>query len=221
MEIWTPNEVVDAIFDGYMVTDEPGIRTELTTLQIGRPEWWYIADLMGSAWKPPQGDDTYLLIRFSFSLEPPEGHSVEEVRLTAGLEAVPRELVPVAFDLFPLEVTEEVQRDIKLTFAPSLKLEEVEASIGSVETTIHVSRVEPVVSALGLGTASPAWVFRKHPKHPLTGSRLLYAVIAYPSTAAEITIQIDLTATVHAGRFGLWRLRTPETSKAALIRHIP
>lgn len=221
MDIWTPDEVVEAIFDGYMDPYESNLRTEQTRVQIGRPEWWYAADLMGAAWKPPQGDDTYLLVRFAFSLEPPEGHAIEQVRLTAQLGGIPQQLIPVAFDLFPFQVTEEVQRDVKLTFAPSLKLEEIEASVGSAETTIHFSHIEPVISALGLGTASPAWIFRKHPKHPLLGSRLLYAVIAYPSTCTEIEIQMDLTATVQAGRFGRWRLRTPETSKAALTRRIP
>jgi hypothetical protein len=221
MDIWTPDNVVEPIFDGYMDAYESNVRSEQTKVQIGRPEWWYVADLLDAAWKPPQGDDTYLLVRFSFSLEPPEGHAIEQARLTVQLGGVPQQLIPVAFDLFPFQVTEEVQRDIKLTFAPSLKLEEIEASIGSAETTIHVSHVEPVISAFGLGTASPAWIFRRHPRYPLLGSRLLYAVIAYPSRCAEIEIQIDLTAAVHAGRFGRWRLRAPETSRAALNRHIP
>jgi hypothetical protein len=38
---------------------------------------------------------------------------------------MPRQLEPIAFDLFPLDVSEEVQRDVKLTFAPSLKLEKI------------------------------------------------------------------------------------------------
>jgi hypothetical protein len=221
VDIWTPDEMPEAIFDGYMDTYETTIRAEPTKVQIGRPEWWYVADLMGSAWKSPQGDDTYLLIRFSFSLEPPNGHEIEQVRLGAELRGPSCKPDPVAFDLFPLDVTEEAQRDVKLTFAPSLKLERIEASVGSAETTIHIARVQPVISALGLGTASPAWIMRRHPKHPLLGSRMSYAVIAYPSTAPEIEIQIGLTATVRAGRFGLWRLRTPETSQAALTGKIP
>ena len=221
MDILTPDVVTDVIFDGYMDSYDSTVRTEQTRVQIGRPEWWYVTELMGAAWKPPQGDDTYLLVRFSFSLEPPEGHTIEQVRLTAQLEGVPQQLMPVAYDLFPSDVTEEVQRDVKLTFAPSLKLQEVEASIGSVESTIRISRVEPVISALGLGTASPAWAIRKHPKHPLIGSRLFYAVIAYPSAATRIEIHLDLTATVQAGRFGLWRLKTPDTSRATLTRLIP
>ena len=61
----------------------------------------------------------------SFSLEPPRGHALEEARLSAELRGMPRQLEPIAFDLFPLDVSEEVQRDVKLTFAPSLKLEKI------------------------------------------------------------------------------------------------
>lgn len=219
MDIWTPDKVSEPIFDGYMEF-ESNVRAEPTRLQIGRPEWWYVTDLMGSTWSSPQGDDTYLLVRFSFSLEPPKSHTIEEARLSAELRGIPLELEPVAFDLFPLDVSEEVQRDVKLTFAPSLKLEKIEASVGSAETTIHIARVEPVISALGLGTSSPSWVIRRHARHPLVGSRMSYAVIGYPSKATEIELEIGLTATAR-GRFGRLLLRTPKKSQATLTRKIP
>jgi hypothetical protein len=221
MEIYTPTDITDPIYEGAMQSPVDGARAGETRVQIGRPEWWFLSDLFDEKWKPPQGDDTYLLVRLSYSLEPPRSYEVEEAHLSALLVCRGGVEHPVAFDLFPREAIEESQTDVKMTFGPSLKLEKIEGSLGSVETTIHIPKVEPIITTFGIGGSNPVWTFRKHRRHPILGSRMVYIVVAYPSKAAGMEIALDLDATVNSRRFGVWPLKVPEIAQAQLTYAIP
>jgi hypothetical protein len=223
MEIYTPTGVTDPVFEGYLEAPQSALRAEQTKAQIGRPEWWFLSDLLDKEWKPPQGDSTYLLVRLAFSLEPPRSHDIEEARLTVNLACRDVEVTeqPTAFDLFPRELMEESLTDVKMTLGPSLKLEKVEGSVGSLETTVHIPKIEPVITSFGIGGSNPKWTFRKHRRHPIVGSRLVYAIVAYPSIAKQMEVSLELEATVRAGRFGLWSMKVPEKAHAQLVRAIP
>src|SRR6516225_10186528 len=134
MTIDTPLTVEHPIFAGDLESHEERLRGETTKAEIGRPEWWFVSDVIGDSFKPPQGDDTYLLLRFSFSLTPPKGQTVQAVKLQAVLTCGDPGIDPVTFDLFPREVLEESKTDVKITVGPSLKMEEAEVSAGSIET---------------------------------------------------------------------------------------
>jgi hypothetical protein len=220
MTIQTPDQIVDPVFSGSLEASEGQIRAEPTLAQIGRPEWWFASEVIGKSFKPPQGDETYLLLRFAYSLTPPKNHEVEEARLSVRLACRGTATEPVVFDLFPREMLEESKRDVTLKLEPSLKLSEVEASIGSVEASIQIPKVEPVVTTAGIGGANPVWVYRKHRTHPIIGTRMVYAIVGYPLAADKMTVHLGLTATVR-GRFGLWPLKIPSTAEAQLVRTIP
>jgi hypothetical protein len=220
MDIQTPTIITDPVFTGYLESVGEGLRAEATKTEIGRPEWWYLRDVLGSAWKPPQGSDMYMLIRLSYSLTPPNHHEIRDAQLSANLACHGAGSAPVAFDLFPREVTEESKTDVKVNVKPSLKLEELEASVGSVEATIHIPRVEPVMTTSGIGGPNPTWFFRSHRRHPIIGSRMVYAIVACPAAAAKMTIKVNLTATLK-GQFGLWLLKIPPKAEAQLTRIIP
>jgi hypothetical protein len=145
---------------------------------------------------------------------------VEESRLSARLICAGTASDPVVFDLFPREVMEESKTDVKVTLEPSLKLREVEASVGSVEASIQIPKVEPTLTTSGIGGANPMWFYRKHRRHPIIGTRMVYAIIGYPSAAEQMTIHVGLTASIR-GRFGFWSLRIPSTAEAQLARTIP
>jgi hypothetical protein len=115
---------------------------------------------------------------------------------------------------------DESKTDIKLALNPSLKFEEVEASLGSVEANISLSKVVTIVITSGIGGARPTWLYRKHRRHPIVGTRVVYAIVAYSSAADHMTIHTGLTASV-SGRFGLFSLVLPRTAEAQLVRTIP
>jgi hypothetical protein len=127
---------------------------------------------------------------------------------------------PIAYDLFPRELMEESKTDVKLSLKPSLKLEEIEASVGSVEANIHMATVTPVIMTSGIGGPNPTWVFRRHRNHPIVGSRMVYAVIAYPAVASSMSIEVGLTATLR-NQFASWLMRIPSKAEAQLRSTIP
>jgi hypothetical protein len=176
--------------------------------------------VVGPSWVAPQGDNMYLLVRLSYSLTAPRNHEIEDAKFSAKLTCDKGDSDPVAFDLFPREVLEESKTNLRLNVKPSLKLEEVEASLGSVETNIHIQRVEPVVTTSGIGASDPTWFFRRHRKHPIVGSRMVYAILAFPLPATQMIIEAKLTATLR-GRFGLWLAGLPSDAEAKLRWTIP
>src|SRR6266481_4547624 len=187
-EILTSTQITEPIFRGYLEPPGGEVRAEQTLAEIGRPEWWFASDLFGDSFKPPQGDETYLLVRFAFSLTPPENHEVEESRLSIQLHCSGT-VAPVVFDLFPCEVTEEANTDVKVAIKPTLKIKKVvEVSPGSLESTIHFTKVEPIVTTAGIGGANLTWFFRKHARYPIIGTRMVYAIIGYPSAAERMTM---------------------------------
>jgi hypothetical protein len=220
MTIQTPGQIATPIFSGYLETADGTMRAEQTRAEIGRPEWWFAADVLGKGFEPPQGDETYLLVRFAFSLTPPKNSRVEQAQLSTQMTCAGTLTEARVFDLFPREILEESKNDVKVKLDPSLKLEEVEAKIGSIEATIHISKVEPIITTSGVGRANPTWFYRRHSRHPIIGTRMAYAIIGYPSSAQNMTVKLGLTASV-SGRYGLWPLRVPSTAEAQLTHIIP
>jgi hypothetical protein len=220
MTIDTPTTIEHPIFAGGLESQEEHLRGETTKAEIGRPEWWFASDFMGKHFRPPQGDDTYLLLRFSYSLSPPKSQTVQAVQFGATLTCSDPGLEPIAFDLFPREVLEESKTDLKIKVGPSLKMEELEASAGSIEAHIQMPRVEPVVTTSGIGKPTPLWNFQRHRRHPLVGSRMVYAIVAYPTAAKQMTVRLDLTANVKTP-FGIWPLYVPSTATDGLTHRIP
>jgi hypothetical protein len=222
MTIQTPEKVPDGpLFSGDMQPPDGSLRsTEQTKVEIGRPEWWFASDVVGEKFKPPQGDETYLVVRFAFSLTPPNNWEVENAQLLVQLKCTGTSAEPVVFDLFPREMLEESKTDVKLKFDPSLKFEEVEAKVGSIEAAIHMLRVDPVITTSGIGGANPTWLYRKHKRHPIIGTRMSYAIVGYPSSAQNMVVKLGLTASVR-GQFGLWPLRLPSTAEVQLTHVIP
>jgi hypothetical protein len=221
MHIQTPEHITDPIFSGYLEASGGTLRaTEQTSAEIGRPEWWFASDVIGEAFKPPQGDETHLLLRFAYSLTPPKNHEIEDATLSVGFSCDGPTAQPVVFDLFPQEVLEESKTDLKLSVKPTLKMKEAEASLVSLEASISVPKVEPIVTTAGLGGAKLSWHYRKHKRHPLIGTRMTYAIVGYPSAAERMSIQVGLTANV-SGKFGFGLVKIPSVAEAKLLRTIP
>lgn len=141
--------------------------------------------------------------------------------LTANLFCRNNTRQPVAFDMYPKEVKEETQTDLTVTINPNLSFgEAIEASLGSVGATIQLAKIEPVVIASRMGQSDPTWIFRRHRRHPLMGSRVVYMIVAYPSMAQTMRLSIKLTATIST-RYGPIPIGIPQTAESNLSWSIP
>ncbi len=173
--------------------------SDLPHVSLGKPDWWSDEAIMGAKWRPPDGGQRYGLARFKFSLRPKSRQTIRQAQFTVRLLPKGGGRNPLAFDLFPRQVTEERSRSLKVGIGPDLTFAEFEASLGSLETSLDTSYVVPVITADGLGESSLRWTFQSQRKHPLTGSRVVYAIIELPPNVAAVRVSLHLSARVKTG----------------------
>jgi hypothetical protein len=171
-------------------------RGGLPRVSVGKPDWWPGQVILGKGWQSPAGGQRYGLARFKFSLRPETSQRIQSAVFIVRLENTGGGRNPVAFDLFPLELKQTRNNALKLTIGPSLKFSEVEASLGSVETTLDASSAVPVIIADGLGEAAVRWTFQSQAHHPLSGSRVVYAIIELPADTPSVQVSLNLTARI-------------------------
>jgi hypothetical protein len=116
---------------------------------------------------------------------------------------------PIAFDLYPRQVVQEVKRQIKVTFSPLLKFQELEARVGSAEFGFEDIEQIPLISGtLGSGF-DPIWSYEAGRKRGIEGERRMYLLVKAPKGLASAQAHLELEAdvlvrgTVVAAR--LWR----------------
>ena len=66
---------------------------------------------------------------------------IEWARFAVRLEPDAEGRTATAFDLHPLLVTQEVKRNVKVSLAPTIKFQEVEAGLGGVDESVPVPAV--------------------------------------------------------------------------------
>lgn len=101
---------------------------------------------------------------------------------------------PVVHSMDPLRLTDEVRSQRSWRLGPQLALLGAEASLGELGRTRDFTTHQPLVQAMDLGSARPAWEFRRTEATELTGSYPLGLVVR--CGAGTVT---ELSCTVTAG----------------------
>ncbi|HQI92018.1 MAG TPA: hypothetical protein PLS48_10325 [Methanotrichaceae archaeon] len=167
-------------------------------VSIGKPDWWS-GETLGEFWKAPEGDYSYGLARFAFSLRPEGMQEVRKAELMLDFQSDDGGARPVAFDLVPRAKTEEQTGSVTLGIGPDFKLSSVGVTLAKAETTINFKWVFPVIITDGIGESTARWVFASKPAHPLVGSQIVYAVVQLPPGANTARVKLFLSAEI--GRF--------------------
>jgi hypothetical protein len=181
---------------------------EIPVVTIGAPRAWPIpapplapggSTATMSTVAPVIGsEERVLLLRMACSFRPRSDQTqIVWARFTARLFPDDQQLPPpIALDLYPsiVEVERKVTR--RVTLSPSLKLTEVEATLGEAEFTVEYPAVDPIISAGGPQEDLVSWDFSEAPGHVLHGGKLLMAVVAAPAQMRRLEvaclIQADL-----------------------------
>lgn len=187
---------------GEQIPTQKGLRS-MPVISIGQPETWPLQDLYPPRKLPrpiraklSQAD--FYLVRFSCSFRPLHEESrVEWARFRAALLPHPSTgAQPIAFDLYPQRVMQEVKRQVKVTLSPSLKFQELEASLGSTEFGFEYTEQVPLISAaLGAGF-DPSWDYGAGPKREVLGTKWMYLLIKVPKGMTSGRALLDLEADV-------------------------
>lgn len=210
MHIVTPSEITDILWAGALepLAAQKGLFQGGVNATLGKPAQWAQGALLGEHWQSPVGGARYYLVRLAFSLRTSGRSQVTSADFCLHLNDPQAAAQAIVFDAFPRQELADNPRPIKLAFTPSLKLDKVEASVGGVETTIDFGAATPIIRSDGLAEPTFCWRYAMHPKHPLGGSRQMYAVIELPPGLATVEATLELFVEA-AERFGLVRLGAP------------
>ena len=237
-EIITPSEIEEPLYESIMelvkgtvrkdqqetvVVDEPG-----PIVTLGKPQWWNLAKLAREKGEmlPPEmlllmRDADFYLVQLACSFKPERQSKVEWAQFTAFLR--PKRSGygdPIAFDLYPLQVCDMTQKDIKVSIAPSLKFANVEGTLGEIVTVITYKKLEPIITGFGALQSNPCWEFEQYDSHPLRGSRFTYLVVKKPHGTEAVRMSLDITADVVTERHRLLSARVTKKDREYLTQVI-
>jgi hypothetical protein len=175
---------------------------DLPVVSIGQPQVWtlpevYPPDKMPHPLRARLDEADFYLVRFPCSFRPVRRESeVEWARFRVRLPPDGEARQPIAFDLHPLRVTQEVKRNVKVTLGPSLKFQEIEAKIGEVAFGFEYPELQPLISAAGAGETEPSWDYEEAKGVTVQGSKWMHLLARAPKGMEVVRAILDLAADV-------------------------
>jgi hypothetical protein len=197
----------------------PGdVLRSMPVVSIGQSETWTLQDFYSPSRLPRPirtklGQADFYLVRLSCSFRPVHPESrVEWSRFRAAL--LPHTSTgaqPIAFDLYPQQVVQEVKRQVKVTLSPSLKFQELETSLGSAEFGFEYTELIPLVSAAIGASFDPSWDYRAGPGQELQGTKWMHLLVKAPKgmTSGRALLELEADVLVREVRLPVtfWRKR--------------
>lgn len=216
MWLEVPEEAGDILWEGSLeLASEEVVRSlertlegetkdvrDLPVVSIGRPEVWALDAVYPPEEMPPllrakAEEAEFYLVRFYCSFRPiRKKSSIEWARFHVHLLPDRQAQQPTAYDLHPREVTHEAQRNTQVTLGPSLKFQEVEASLGNVSFGLKYLELQPSIIASGIGERSPSWDFEEGRGIRIAGGKCMHALVRAPRGTGTVRAILDLTADV-------------------------
>ncbi len=215
----------DALDQSARGSQNPGVKLtprDMPVVSIGQSEHWTLQDFYSPSKLPrpirtklSQAD--FYVIRFSCSLRPVHAESrIEWARFRVAL--LPHSSTgaqPIAFDLYPQQVIQEVKRQIKVTLSPSLKFQEAETSLGSAEFGFEYAEQIPLISASIGSSFDPSWDYRAGPGQEVQGTKWMYLLVKAPKglTSGQALLELEADVLVRGARLPVtfWRRQEQAT----------
>ncbi len=177
------------------------LRSGLPIVSIGSPEVWSLVDLYSPDKMPPLlkaklDESDFYIVRFSCSFRhSPNGKEIEWARFIVQL--YPGEKgQPVAFDLHPLMVTQEIKHNVKVTLNPNIKFQELEAGLGGIDFGLEYIELHPIISAAGIGEGLASWDYEVDRGLKIQGSKFMHMLLKVPKEMKPVEAFLDLLADV-------------------------
>ena len=129
-----------------IILNSEDLRRGLPILSIGLPETWdlsalYPPDKLPQWLRAKLDESDFYIVRFSCSFRPvPNEKKIEWARFIVQLYPG-EEGQPIAFDLHPLMVAQEIKHNVKVTLSPTIKFQELGlgASLGGIDFGLRAS----------------------------------------------------------------------------------
>jgi hypothetical protein len=222
MLITTPENIDNVLFSGHLDLHATGAGTrgvvgseirevvpERPLITVGEPQYWNVARVYKDEAKPTPAvmrqmlaDSDFFLVRFACSFNLKTSMNVDWARFEVALSSRrPETAQPICFDLYPMEVYEEQQREVSVKISPSLKFADtVEASLGEAALEVKYNKLVPVITALGIQEPIFSWEMRQTGEYPVRGARWFTALLKVPRDAQGVDCAINIVLHVATPR---------------------
>jgi hypothetical protein len=193
--------VLQRLQRGWPEQDEaqiPDVR-ELPLVKIDVPEVWSLEDLYPPGKIPPimqskMTEANFYLLRLNCSFLPQHDEVyIEWARFLIRLLADENGHQPTVFDVHPLDVRQPVNRNVKITFSPSVKFASIDASVGAADFGIEYTELQPLITAAVRG-AEASWDYEPGRGYRLQGSKFMHAVVKSPKEITRGEAELDVVA---------------------------
>jgi hypothetical protein len=174
----------------------------LPIISIGRPEVWslpvvYPPDKMPDLLKAKLEEADFYLVRTACSFRPTrKTNTLSWARFAVRLLPSSTEQQPLAYDLYPKEVYQEVKHQIKVSLSPTLNFQELQAGVGGVEFGLEYPELQPTISAAGIGEDLVAWDYEEARGIRLQGSKTMHLLVEAPRGMPSSRATLELVADV-------------------------
>jgi hypothetical protein len=202
---------------GQSADTESDIRN-MPVVSIAQPEVWPLTELyrdtpMPSLLHAKRERSDFYLVRLACSFRTRRDHiRVDWARFVARLLPDNEGRQPLAWDVHPLDVSDKVKRNVKVSLSPTLKFQEMEAGVGGFDTGFEYAELQPHISATGVGEAEPMWDYQRTQGIQIEGSKWMYLLIQAPKGTSYGVAKLDLSADVEVRgsllQALIWRKRT-------------
>ncbi|PTM99295.1 hypothetical protein [Streptomyces sp. VMFN-G11Ma] len=110
-----------------------------------------------------------------------------------------------AYSLVPLDESSPVESTRSYTVTPQFQFMNMGVGLGGIARQVVFTKLQPVITAYGLGTNAFSWRYSSPPGGSLRdGSRLSAAVLQVPLTVQRFTLTARTSFTVSRRRYGRW-----------------
>lgn len=221
MWIRTPDRIENVLWEGPLVPatdaavealarnwEQRGLKgnpkktlADTEVLTIGVPDTWKVTDFYkpGTMPYPMQAklaEADFYAVRFgcSFRVKPREAE-VEYARFIVRLQPDAEGRQPLAFDLHPLMVTQDIKRSVKVALSPVLKFQQLEAEAGSAEWGWEYTELQATISASGGSEAESSWDYSTAKGiSTVQGTKWMHMLVRAPRGMPKGEVALDLWA---------------------------
>jgi len=168
------------------------------SVSIGQPEIWSLPELYSPGKLPYhlrarlEVADFYM-VRLSCSFRSKGQGRIRWAEFLVRLLPHAANQYPIAYDMHPLEVYQEVRRQVRIALNPTLNFQPLEVGVGGAQFGIEYPELRPIVTATGIGEYEASWAYEEQKGIKLQGAKVMHLLVKAPKgmPSGEATVNLE------------------------------
>jgi hypothetical protein len=158
-------------------------------------------------------------IRFPFTLHPtPENRYYKQVDFSISIS----DKSVTAYDLFPTDITSKEEIGKSVVIAPEGKFKDVQLNLGSYNTTVKFTRLQPEITAFGVGENNFSWRYSSLGSSGiLPGTKHALIILKVPHGVRQVNGEIYFKVVMVKPWLGNWCSTNAHSEKRPFTWKLP